>query len=279
MAETLDLAVPSSFRCQQSREVALFEDGSIVYFLIMVAGHSYVFTGWEVGYPLLARDHHLEDWTSAMIGFTFLVGSVGLLLHTLFTYPITVKKLGLKGVWSWSWIGCIFVLITFPRMLNALLAQGLDGPTSWTITLVNYVAQLFISVLQGCNFTTLQLMLNRLIKARSNGEYALPLANGWMVSVQGLARAISPVMTGSLVAQPSLGNDVLAFDALAAIATLCCLLFGWILHRAVDSRVLAREADEADHLQGDDDSDSESCQGGYQKMMNEDGRKILEIQE
>lgn len=260
MSETLDLAVPSDLRRQQSRQVALFDDASIVYFLVMVAGHSYVFTGWEVGYPLVARDHNLEGWTTAMIGCTFLVGSVGLLLHTLFTYPITVKKMGLKGVWSWSWTGCIVVLIAFPRMLNALLARGFDGPTSWTITLANYVAQLFVSVLQGCNFTTLQLMLNRLIKARSNGDYALPLANGWMVSLQGLARAISPVMTGSLVAQNTVFNGVLAFDALAGIAIVCCLFFGWMLHRRLDSSAFARE-----DVVGAD---------GYQKMMDEDSKSV-----
>lgn len=224
VVETVNLEVTS-------KEVSLFGHVSIIHLLIMVAGHSYVFTGFQVGYPLFARNS-LEAWTSTRIGVAFLIGSVGLLFHTIFTYPAMVKRMGLSTFWSWSWIVCIIVLITFPRILNLLLTLGFDGKSS-IIAVANWVPQLCISMFQGCNFTTLQLMMNRLISARDDAEHALPLANAWMVSMQALARAISPVMTGSLLAYPTVCQGVLAFDALAGIAALCCLLRGWALQKSL----------------------------------------------
>merc|ERR1712190_569275 len=103
----MGLETPTELRRQFSSQVVLFNGKAIVILLIMVAGHSYVFTGWEVGYPLLARNDDFGAWTSAMIGITFLVGSVGLLVHTLFTYPAMAKSMGLNAVWTWSWIVCI----------------------------------------------------------------------------------------------------------------------------------------------------------------------------
>jgi len=260
--ETADLDIPMSLRRQKSDEVDLFRYSSVIYTLIMTAGHSYVFTGWEVGYPLLARNPNLEAWSSEMIGVTFLIGSICLLLHTVFTYPVMVKKLGLNAVWSWSWIVCIVMLITFPRLLKLCIASGFAG-NSWCIFVANYVAQIFISVLQGCNFTTLQLMLNRVIAARGN-EYALSLANGYMVSAQGLARATSPIMTGSLIARPSLCEGVMAFDALACIAAVCCLLFGWALQRRIE-----RESDNRASL-----IQNGGCEGGCEgELADADGYK------
>lgn len=240
MFETVDLHVPSSLRSRQSNEVVLFSSIPLMCFLVMAAGHSYVFTGWEVGYPLLARNNTLEGWCSARIGFTFLIGSVFLLFHTLFTYRPMVKRMGLHSVWNRSWILCILALAMFPRVLKTLLASGFAS-TSWPVIAANYVAQIFISVFQGGNFTTLQLMLNRLISARDDSEYALPLANAWMVSLQGLARATSPVMTGNFAAYPSPFEGVMAFDALAGVATVCCVMFGFILQNASDNKVLALE--------------------------------------
>lgn len=240
MVETVDMEIGKRIRAQKSKEVILFTDSSIIDFLIMVAGHSYVFTGWEVGYPLLARSSSLEDWNSARIGITFLVGSVGLLLHTLFTYPTMVKNMGLSAIWSWSWIACVVVISSFPRMIGYLLALGFH-PESWAVTFANYLAQLFISVLQGANFTTLQLMLNRIISARDNPEQALPLANAWMVSLQSIARAISPVITGSLAPVPTFYHGRLAFDGLAAVGTVCCLMCGLVLKKTQDCTVFAME--------------------------------------
>jgi MFS family permease len=260
MVETADLKGPSSLRYQESKKAVLFGERSIIYFLAMVTGHSFVFTGWEVGYPLLARN--LEAWNSPMIGNTFLVGGLGLLLHTLFTYPIMVKKIGLSAIWTSSWMICIVIVLMFPRTLNLLLALGFDSK-SCTTTLVNYVSQLFISVLQGCNFTTLQLMLNGLIGARSNSEYLLPLANAWIVSLQGLARAISPSMTGSLVFQQSVWQGNLAFDALAGIAAVGCLIFGILLQKTLNNST--RVTDTSPQLGDVEDAD------GYEKLMDEDG--------
>jgi hypothetical protein len=245
MLETLDLEIPSSLRAQRSNKVALLHDPCVIQFLVMVAGHSYVVSGWEVGYPLLARNYFYEAWPSARIGIAFLIGSIGLLFHTLFTYPAMVKKMGLCMVWSWSWVVSIIVLIMFPRMVTFLLTLGFDSK-SCVIIVANYMAQLFISVLQGCNFTTLQLMLHQLINVHDHSDYALPLAKGWMVSLQGLARAVSPVMTGSFAASPSVCHGVLAFDALACVAAVCCLLSGQILKTRLETRVVAVES-EASH--------------------------------
>lgn len=84
VVETADLSLSSEARRQITKGVQLSKDEYFVYFFLMVLGHSYVFTGWEVGYPLLARNVSGESWTPSMIGLTFFIGSVGLLLHTLF---------------------------------------------------------------------------------------------------------------------------------------------------------------------------------------------------
>jgi hypothetical protein len=226
MVETADLDVPSELRRQRSEGVIITNDRSMLYLFAMVAGHSFVFTGWEVGYPIMARKHiGGESWTPSMIGITFLVGSAGLFLHTLFTFPIAVKELGLGKIWWNSWVICIIVLMAFPRILNLMLALGLDR-LSLGVYAANYVSQFFVSVSQGCNFTTLQLMLNQYIGQRPDGEYALPLANGWTASLQALARAISPVMTGTLTASPSVCYGVLAFDVLAIVSAVSCLVCG-----------------------------------------------------
>jgi hypothetical protein len=246
MVETIDFEVPQEWRRQKSLEVALFsESASIVYFLTMVAGHSYVFTGWEVGYPLLARATDQEGflgeaWTSQMIGCTFLVGSLGLLLHTLLTYRKVVDCIGLSALWTASWIVSILVIVFFPRALGLMLASGYEGH-SVPVILLNYVAQLTQSVFQGCNFTTLQLMLNRLIGERLDADYALPLANGWVVSLQGLARAISPMVTGSLIGQSNFFYGNWSFDVLGGIATICCLVLGCVLQRTVPADMYASE--------------------------------------
>mmetsp|Transcript_34948 Transcript_34948/g.62907 ORF Transcript_34948/g.62907 Transcript_34948/m.62907 type:complete len:481 (+) Transcript_34948:70-1512(+) len=240
MVETVDLDVPNDLRRQSSREVKLSDDMSMIYYMLMVSGHSYVFTGWEVGYPLLARNKELQGWSSAMIGITFLVGSIGLLLHTLFSYPIMVRSWGLGSVWSSSWLICIVVLIVFPRLVNQMLSMGYAGHST-EIIIANYVAQLFVSVLQGCNFTTLQFILNRLIAVRNDSEYALPLANGWSAALQAVARAISPSFTGTFMTSESIFDGNLSFDALAVIGILCCFLSGWVLQKSLGKKVLALE--------------------------------------
>lgn len=240
MVETADMDVSCDLRRQSSREVRLVDQSAMVYYFLMVSGHSYVFTGWEVGYPLLARNKQLQGWTTSMIGITFLVGSVGLLLHTLFSYPILVRTMGLGAVWSSSWIICIGVICMFPRILKLLLSMGFAGD-SLEILAANYVAQLFVSVLQGCNFTTLQFMLNRLIALRHDSEYALPLANGWTAALQAVARSISPSITGSFISTESAYDGIVSFDALAVISFLCCWLAGYMLHSSIGKRLSARE--------------------------------------
>ena len=48
LAETVDMSMPLLLRSASSNKVSLLSDASIVTVLIMVAGHSFVFTGWEV---------------------------------------------------------------------------------------------------------------------------------------------------------------------------------------------------------------------------------------
>lgn len=273
MVETADLNVESELRRQSSTKVSTFGDSRIVLLLIMVAGHSYVFTGWETGYPLLARRDDLENWTSSQIGITFLVGSSFLLMHTLFTYAHLVKSIGLNSIWCWSWVVCIIMMLAFPRILKQLLDIGFTGHST-EVVVSNYVAQILVSVLQGSNFTTLQLMINDIISVQKDAEYALPLANSWVVTLQALARAFSPVVTGTLISNDSPYGGVLAFDALAGIATICCLVSGRALQKMQKSVVAAMEksngsqteADEAGYLELKDTA-SNAVEIGSTKLL------------
>merc|ERR1719323_1165949 len=95
----------------------LLRDLRFVLLLIMGGGHSYIFTGWEIAYPLIARlpaDESGENWTTADIGLTFLVGSVGLMLYSLAFYPALTKRLSVIRLWCWSMTLALPVLTVFP---------------------------------------------------------------------------------------------------------------------------------------------------------------------
>ena len=107
-----------------------------------------------------------------------------------------------------------------PATILSELMQTPSGADSLVMFAINYFAQVLISVLQGANFTTLQLMVNYIISFRQDKSLALPLANGWMVSVQSIARGISPLAVGSTVESVSVCKGSAAFDMLAGVASV-----------------------------------------------------------
>jgi hypothetical protein len=209
---------------------ALLQHLGFKYMLIMVAAHSYFFTGWEVGYPLFAQDTHIgQGWTTREIGFNFLVGSMGLMLYSLCGYAIVERHLGLERIWRWSWLLVLGLLPIFPRAVATVASSP------GAVQLVNYFVQICISVLIGSQFLTLQLIMNKYIAQRPDAGVALSIANGWMVSAQAVARAVSPIFTGSLFTlshNPNIGDRGLVFDSLAAVGLVLCVFVG-ILYESV----------------------------------------------
>jgi len=201
----------------------LLRQGRFLLLLAMGGGHSYVFTGWELGYPLLARlpsDEGGEAWTTAQIGLTFLVGSVGLMSYCFFLYPVLAERIPVLSLWICQWILPVLAMPAFSRALPYLISIN---ARSWIIQAVNYVTQLVVSVLLGSQFVSIQLMLNEHVAQEPNGASLLALANSYLVSTQGLVRAASPMATGSLF---TLGRNLglgvsLPFDHLSVIGLLC----------------------------------------------------------
>jgi len=219
---------------QPSDSKNLLKDSRFLLLLIVGGGHSFTFTGWELAYPLVARvpaDDDGEGWSTAEIGITFLVGSVGLMTYSLLLYPRIVRKVTVIRVWVYSWIIPLLIYPSFPRILTAVVSAGHETHGGM-VNLLNYVAQLFISVLLGSGFISIQLMLNSYVASRPGARTALAVANSWMVSTQALVRAVSPMSTGALF---TLGiqaeNDgsaflsrSLPFDFLAVIGLVSCVL-------------------------------------------------------
>jgi len=217
----------------------LLRERSFKYFLVMVAGHSFVFTGWEVGYPLFARDTTGlgEAWSTQMIGVTFVVGSTGLMLSTLFCYSAVEKRIGLSSIWLCSWILALIAIPLFPRFAARLMEDGVST-ASKALNCLNYGTQFLVSSLLGSNFLTLQLMLNRMVGLGGNSEIDLPIANSWMVFAQALARTFSPVTTGAIFTAShaeAWRDGAILFDCLTAIGAIACLLFGCLFLRIFSS--------------------------------------------
>jgi MFS family permease len=236
LVETGKLAADaSSAQVAGSKGHGLSQVNTFRFLLIMVAGHSFVFTGWEVGYPLFARDTKIGmSWSSQDIGLTFLVGSAGLMLYTLFGFKTIEKYISLDNIWLWSWVPSLIAMPLFPRMVTQLMDGGWSS-ASISIRVVNYGTQLLVSVLIGSHFLTLQLMLNRFIATRPDAASALPIANGWFVAMQALARAISPVQTGLIFTvshDPRWHDSAMAFDSLALVGVTACVFSGFFFARA-----------------------------------------------
>merc|ERR1740117_1503869 len=95
----------------------------------MGGGHSYIFTGWEIGYPLLARSSIAAggaQWTTSQIGTTFLVGSAGALLYSLAVYPVVSNRFGVWKVWTVSSSVALVFIFAFPRLLATLHCASAD---------------------------------------------------------------------------------------------------------------------------------------------------------
>jgi len=241
MVETADLPSKSSAANEKAglrRQISEGEDGSSTgllgervfrYLLIMFMGHSFVFTGWEVGYPIFARDFVIgEGWGTQEIGISFVAGGAGLVLYSQFLLRPIEKRIGLHSLWFYSWLPPIAAMLTFPRCVQYLMADG-HSPQSSAVIVINWAAQLSVSVLVGSGFVTLQLMGNRLVSARPDANSALPLANGYFVAAQAAARATSPMLTGIAYADARMQSSVdqsLVFDLLAFISIVCCVITG-----------------------------------------------------
>jgi len=228
----------------------LFRDPAFLLLLINAGGHSYVFTGWELVYPLLARvskEAGGEAWSTAHIGVTFLVGSVGLMIYSLAIYPKLAKKMPVMRLWIWSWVYPAIIFPLFPRVLTRACRDGL--PTQgWQVQLLNYGTQLVVSVLLGSGFISIQLLMNVYVSKLPGKNAALALANSWMVSTQAFVRAVSPMCTGSLFSigmhaetqNISFINRSLPFDSLTAIGLVTGVFCGFAFEKVYVSKQAAR---------------------------------------
>merc|ERR1712211_103586 len=122
----------------------------------------------------------------------------------------------------------------FPRLLTTACREGMCGHSSTVlVSVLNFLSQVFISVLIGSGFISIQLLLNSYISTMPDSKTLLALANSMLVSMQAFVRAVSPIANGALF---SLGvkeeqtqlriflTRSLPFDSLAVIGFVTCLL-------------------------------------------------------
>ncbi|CAK0887656.1 unnamed protein product, partial [Prorocentrum cordatum] len=232
----------------------LLHDVNFLLLLVMGGGHSYVFTGWEIVYPLIARlplEERGEQWTAADIGVTFLMGSFFLCLYSLACYPRIAQRLPIVRFWCLSLVAPLLVMPAFPRLLTAICSahECAAEDSSGLVSALNYGAQVCVSVLLGSGFISIQVILNNYVGVRPDGKSALALANSMLVSVQALVRAASPVVTGSLLVF-GLGQEdsperwglsrSLPFDSLALVGLTACLLAALAFERRVAGALAQR---------------------------------------
>mmetsp|Transcript_97785 Transcript_97785/g.169347 ORF Transcript_97785/g.169347 Transcript_97785/m.169347 type:complete len:478 (+) Transcript_97785:48-1481(+) len=211
--------------------------------LVMGGGHSYVFTGWELSYPLLARVKRSDGgqgWVSDQIGVTFMVGSIGLVIYSMAIYPKLVKRVSALRAWIWSWCLPVILLPLFPRILTASCRAG---ASDLTIAVMNYSMQLVMSVFLGGGFIGIQLLLNSYVGEQRSGAVLLQVANMNLVSTQALVRTVSPLSTGKLFelglaadhsqafGEASLVTRALTFDHLSVVGIICCILCALLFSR------------------------------------------------
>lgn len=181
---------------------SLLKDATFVLLLVMGGGHSFIFTGWEIGFPLVARLKHEvsgEQWSTAHIGVTFLIGSFGLMFFSLCLYPKLVKRYAKTTVWIWSWLPALVTMPLTPRLLTWVCdAASAERPSPVLLAALNYIPQMVMSVCLGTCFISVQLLVNSYATTLPDGDKLLAVANSWMASMQAFVRAISPMVTGSL---------------------------------------------------------------------------------
>jgi len=218
--------------------LGLLKDGSFLMLLTLAGGHSYVFTGWEQAYPLLAgipKTQRGEDWSTDQVGVTFLIGSIALMTFSLFVYPAIAKKVPKIQIWLYSWTPPLILFTIFPRLLTYSISHG-AGSDSTRIAVLNYGAQIVISMLLGSGFISVQLLLNEYVVKLPDSSAQLAVANSMLASTQALVRAISPTVNGSLFSIGRHGEAVAAFhgvvsralpfDSLAVVGLVACMACG-----------------------------------------------------
>mmetsp|Transcript_65206 Transcript_65206/g.204335 ORF Transcript_65206/g.204335 Transcript_65206/m.204335 type:complete len:414 (+) Transcript_65206:152-1393(+) len=219
------------------QEVPLLRRGRFLLLLAMGGGHSYVLLGWELVYPLLARLRRSaggEGWGTPEIGCTFLIGSAGLVLYSLLVFPRLAARTSVSRLWMYHWALPLLAMPVFPRALEWMVRAGVSS-ASMPVRLWNYAMQLLVSVLLGSQFISLQLLLNSYVAEQPDSQRLLAVANSYMVSMQALVRATSPLVTGSLftlgihgdwkdIFGAALPIDHLALVGLAS-GILCALAF------------------------------------------------------
>jgi predicted MFS family arabinose efflux permease len=218
-------------------ETHLLKDKRFILVMSMAWGHAYVFTGWETGYPTLAElsaDSSGEDWSTADVGVTFLVGGVSLVAYNTFLYSWMVSRFSVIRLWIWSWVLPLIQLAVLPRLLMYLMVQHVDS-NSAVVTLLNYGSQVVVSVFLGSDFTSIQLILNQYVASLPDGYNHLASANAILAIVHGLARAASPVITGGLFSAgfnfPALSRAT-PFDHLAVLGGCTGIILALLYERS-----------------------------------------------
>jgi len=246
MPETAFLTMPphlagkSGLAVPAGASPSLLRNFAFVLLLIVGGGHSYVFTGWEITYPLIARipaENFGEDWSTAQVGVTFLMGSFALMLYSLFIFPFIASRVRVIRIWILSWVLPVIAIPLFPRLLTHMCEMD---ASLLSLTMLNYGTQALLSVLLGSGFISIQLMLNSYVSKLPNSSAQLALANSMLVSTQALVRAVSPMANGALftlglqieIEDPySLVSRALPFDTLGVIGILTCMVCAMAFER------------------------------------------------
>jgi len=240
----------SSAAASTTSGLGLLKDTSFLLLLTLGGGHSYVFTGWEHVYPLLAsipRGHYGEAWSSAQVGVTFLIGSFTLMLFSLAVYPAMAKRVPRIYIWIFSWIPPLVMIPLFPRLLTWLIWNGMSS-TSMEVQALNYTVQIVTSTLLGSGFISIQLLLNDYVSKLPNSSAQLALANSMLVSTQAFVRAVSPMVNGSLFTLGRKGESAevvsqvvtraLPFECLAVVGFFACIACAvWFRRRQCGSQI------------------------------------------
>lgn len=223
---------------KEQRPVLLLRQPSFLMLLAMGGGHSYVFTGWELVYPLYARLQRFEggeQWKTSQIGITFLVGSLGLMSYAPFLYPKFAKGTTVLHLWICQWILPLIAMPLFCRALSYMVASNVDSQ-SLPLVVLNYGSQLVVSVLLGSQFISIQLLLNQYVAQAQDPSTLLAIANSYLVTTQGIVRAVSPLVTGSLFTLGRHGiltGVSLPFDHLSLVGLTLCVLCAISYGRAI----------------------------------------------
>lgn len=221
---------------------SLLRNSSFLMLLLSGGICSYVWVGWEVAYPLLARQSQEdggEGWNSPAIGWTFFAGSVALVIWSAAVIPFMLRRCSMMQLYGVQWALSVVTLVCFPRLLSWVLSTGAD-PHSGLVHFLNYGAQILISVLIGTSGIPIQLLINSQA-ADSPGQLAI--ANSHLFVVQSIARALSPLVTGPLCKGPTEADglwEALPFDHLALVGglvTSVIFLHGWLLRRRAQTQL------------------------------------------